>query len=133
MALETFKVLIVDDLQDCRWLVRLYLRNSPYHLIEASSASEALKVLKTRNIDLILMDLQMPEVDGYQTTTYLRQQGFRKPIIAFTAHAMSKEITKCFEVGFDEVLIKPIRKRDLLNTLHPYSKGKIPSSAPSCQ
>ena len=131
--METFKVLIVDDLPESRWLVRLFLRNSPYHLIEASSASEAIMVLKTRDIDLILMDLQMPEVDGYQTTTYLRQQGFRKPIVAFTAHAMHNEIAKCFEVGVDEVLIKPIRKRDLFNTLHTYSKGKIPSSAPSCR
>ena len=131
--METFKVLVVDDLPECRWLVELFLRNTGYQFVGAGSATEALFILKTHDVDLVLMDLQMPEVDGYQAVTYLRGQGFRKPIIALTAHAMNAEVTKCFDVGFDEVLIKPIRKRDLLNTLHPYFKGKNPASAPSCR
>lgn len=70
---------------------------------------------------MVLMDLQMPEMDGYQATQMLREQGYKKPIIALTAHAMKEDRRRCLESGFDDHLTKPVDRRSLLQTLSEYT------------
>ncbi len=116
--LQGKKILVVDDVSDNRLLISRYMRNTGAEIIEASSGAEALDMIQWARPDLVLMDIQMPLMDGYETTQKAREAGFEKPIIALTAHAMREEIEKCRNAGCDEVMTKPARRRELSNLIH---------------
>jgi signal transduction histidine kinase len=111
------KVLVVDDVKDNRVLIERYLRSTGILLGLAASGQQALADIKQRDWDAVLMDIQMPVMDGYEATEKLRKDGFKKPIIALTAHAMREELDRCIKAGFDRVLTKPIGKQDLIDNL----------------
>lgn len=113
-------VLVVDDSEDNRHLVSFYLQPTGVRVIEARSGDEAIDIVQAEELDLILMDIQMPVKSGYETTRQIRQMGVRKPIIAFTAHAMAEEAARCRASGCDNILTKPIFRENLLNLLDRY-------------
>lgn len=76
---------------------------------------------KHDDIDVVLMDIQLPKMDGYQVTTELRKQGFHKPIIALTAHAMQEEKEKCLRSGFDHYITKPVSIPILIRSIIKFS------------
>lgn len=91
----------------------------------AENGYAALKVFKEHVLDLVLMDLQMPDLDGYSTTSSIRaweaeQQKTRTPIIALSAFTSPEERTRAFEAGCDICLSKPIKKEVLLDTIYTY-------------
>jgi hypothetical protein len=118
--LPQMKVLVVDDVQDNQVLVRHLLEKAGAQVEVASDGQEAVRKALQSEYDLILMDLQMPVLDGYHATSELRHKGYTKPILALTAHALKEEQARCLRMGFNGFLTKPIRQNDLLSKLSAY-------------
>ncbi|HEX4924777.1 MAG TPA: MASE1 domain-containing protein [Bdellovibrionales bacterium] len=117
IKLENLSLLVVDDSLDNQVLVSRFLRMAGAKVDTASNGIEAVKKASLSRFDVILMDLQMPEMDGYEATKTLRRSGYRRKIIALTAHAMKEERRKCLESGFDEHITKPIDRNALLSMI----------------
>ena len=106
------RTLVAEDNPDLSFLMLQYLNELGFSADTASTGQEVIKVVRAANnrqepYEMILMDMQMPEMDGYTATRELRNTGFRGLIIAVTAHALSSDRAKCFECGCDEYLTKP--------------------------
>ena len=117
-------VLIAEDnLVNQRLAVRL-LEKRGHQVTVAATGLEALNALEKEKFDLVLMDVQMPEMDGLEATAAIREKekgsGFRQPIVALTAHAMKGDREKCLAVGMDGYLTKPIRPQELDHLLATY-------------
>lgn len=108
-------VLVVDDSDISRELVREALDTDKYDVLEASDGREALTVLERNRVDLILLDIQMPLMDGYQTISAIRRNRRWQaiPVIAVTAYAMMEDRQKALAAGFDEYIAKPLRVASL--------------------
>ena len=119
------RILIIDDSEDNRLLVMHYLARLGLVGEMASGGHEGIEKALAQPYDVILMDLQMPKMDGFETLRFLRQQGYRRPIIALTAHAMKGDREQCLENGFDEYLCKPLSKEDLQETLMKFLRPGI--------
>lgn len=111
------KILVVDDVSDNRLLIDRYLRSLNVQLLQASSGLEAIEAVEEYQPDLILMDIQMPVMDGYEAVRRIREKGFSNPIFALTAHAMREEKQKCLLAGCDLVLTKPVRRNELIQLI----------------
>ncbi len=115
--LKGAKILVVDDVSDNLLLISLYLRNTRSEVLQASNGFDAIKIVANHNPDLILMDIQMPTMDGFETVRRLRAGGFTKPILALTAHSVKEAGQDCLKAGYDGVITKPARKKELLTRL----------------
>jgi two-component system cell cycle response regulator DivK len=115
-------VLYVEDNPDNRLLVKRILLSEDYDLLEAIDASDALNVLKTARPDLILMDINMPDMDGYTLTARIRSlPGFRNvPIVALTANVMRGDKERTLEAGCDGYIQKPIDIDHLTREIEKY-------------
>ena len=109
------KILIVEDNPQNMRLVEMILRAKNYTLLRATDGEEALDVARGGRPDLIIMDIQLPKIDGLEVTRRLRKtQAFRRiPVIAMTAYAMKGDKEKAIEAGCDAYLSKPINTREL--------------------
>ncbi|MBF0370285.1 MAG: response regulator [Magnetococcales bacterium] len=121
-------ILLVDDSEDNRLLVQAFLQKSPYQLVMAENGAEAVASFKSERFDLVLMDIQMPVIDGYEATRQIRawestHQADPTPIIALTAHALAEESEQIKAAGCDLHLTKPIKKKRLLNVLEQFLHG----------
>jgi CheY-like chemotaxis protein/HPt (histidine-containing phosphotransfer) domain-containing protein len=115
-------VLLVDDGHDNRRLLALYLRDAGAEVTLAENGrigcDEALAAAATGDpFGVILMDMQMPELDGYGAAALLRAKGYTGPIVALTAHAMAEDRDKCLSAGCSDYLSKPVRRDLLLATV----------------
>ncbi|MEG3641456.1 response regulator [Magnetococcus sp. PR-3] len=122
-------ILLAEDADDNIFLIQRYLQKSGHTLDIAKNGVEAVHLAQKSRYDLILMDVQMPKVDGYQATATIRrweqQQAHpRTPILALTAHALEEDRRKSIEAGCDAHLTKPILKKDLLAALHKHIKQR---------
>lgn len=130
--LHAARILLVDDNKDNCNLIRLYLQNTPFLLTTASNGQEAVKTFCAEPCDLILMDIEMPVMDGYEASQKIRawEQGQHRrpvPIIALTAHAFIRFKKKCLDAGCSDFLTKPIKKSKLIETIvtHLQLSGRI--------
>jgi PAS domain S-box-containing protein len=116
-------LLAEDNAVNQRLAVRL-LEKRGHHVVVAGNGREALEALGKASFDLVLMDVQMPEMDGMEATAAIREKekdsGFHQPIIALTAHAMKGDREKCLGSGMDGYLTKPIRPPELDEILEDY-------------
>lgn len=124
MSLQGVRVLIVDDAEDNQRLIMRYLTKQGANAMSASNGIEACRMALAGEFDVVLMDIQMPEMDGYTATETLRSAGYNKPIIALTAHAMSEAKNKCLDVGCTDYLPKPINSRDLIETVAKHIENR---------
>lgn len=120
--LAGFKVLAVDDSRDNRELISTVLSSWGLDVTEAESGEEALTQALKEHFDLVLMDIQMPGLDGFGTLAGLRKQGFQGPVIALTAHAMKEDKDRSFAAGFLDHLTKPINSKVLLQAIQSHLK-----------
>lgn len=116
--------LIAEDEEDNFRYLEVALSISNASLIWARTGVEAVETFKRiGNIDLVLMDIKMPEMDGYAATREIKKINNKVPVIAQTAYAMSEEREKSSEAGCDDYIAKPIGYHDLLNIIHKYVPG----------
>ncbi len=112
------KILLIDDNAMNLTFTKSILSKSKFQVETAQNAQEAIQKIENAEFDLILMDLHMPEMDGYELTEKIRANPSEKikqtPIIALTAAATSNEINKCFDIGMNDFIIKPFKKDDLI-------------------
>ncbi len=114
-------ILVVDDVMDNQILIKRLLSRSGAKVDLASNGLEAIELALGNDYDLILMDIQMPTLDGHAATLKLRAKAYEKPIIALTAHAMAEERDQCLRSGCNGFLTKPIDHTLLLNTVALYA------------
>jgi PAS domain S-box-containing protein len=119
------RILVAEDGEDNRELVTAHLRRAGAVVSIAETGRLAVEAAKNEKFDVILMDMQMPELDGYGAARALRAAGIRIPIIALTANAMAEDRLKCLEAGCTEYLSKPISRGHLLRTLSRYLNGSV--------
>jgi PAS domain S-box-containing protein len=115
--LENLHVLLVEDSPDNQQLIWRILTKKGAKIEIAENGAEGLSMALKGHYDIVLMDIQMPLMDGYTATHRLRERGFSKPILALTAHAMSEVRQKCLQVGCNDHLPKPINAVDLVSAV----------------
>ncbi|QDT44696.1 Autoinducer 2 sensor kinase/phosphatase LuxQ [Gimesia alba] len=137
-CLRGIQILLVDDGKTNRDLISLVLENAHASVTCAENGEEALQEYDRGEFDLILMDMQMPLMDGYTATSTLRSRGCSLPIIALTANAMRGDRDKCLAAGCSDFLTKPINIESLLQTVvlnlpevRPSAKTQL-KQKPSC-
>ena len=116
------RILVVEDQEDNRRIVRDLLLASGYQLIEAMTGEEGLKMATTEKPDLILMDIQLPGMDGYEVTRRIKAKPELKhiPIIVVTSYALSGDDKKAFDAGCNGYVTKPFSPRVLLAKIREF-------------
>ncbi len=117
LSLNNVRILLVDDAPDNQLLIRRYLTKHGAIVESAENGMLGYRAALAGQHHVVLMDIQMPVMDGYTATQNLRDAGYRKPIIALTAHAMSEVRKKALNVGYSDHLTKPINSRELILTI----------------
>ena len=120
LQLPPGKILVVDDGEANRKLIRLILDRAGCTVDEAENGQIGFEKAIDGQYDVVLMDMQMPVLDGYQATQKLRESGYDKPIVALTANAMTGDQEKCINAGCNNFLAKPVNIDKLIETMHQY-------------
>lgn len=116
-SLEGVQILVVEDSPDNQMLITHMLERAGAKIDIANHGEEGVRKAMAGHHDVVLMDLQMPVMDGLTAARILRSQGYKKPMIALTAHAMSEFRDKCLEAGFDDHVAKPIHFDELVKAM----------------
>lgn len=106
-------IMVVDDDRNIRELIKIYLRNELYAVIEAAGGREALDVLERERIDLIVLDIMMPQLDGWEFCRQLKAMA-DIPVLMVTAKGESAHKIKGFQLGADDYMVKPFDPRELV-------------------
>jgi len=116
------RILLVEDQADNRKIIRDMLRGTDYEITEAENGEEALAAIAKQRPDLILMDIQLPIMDGYTVTRKIKGDPVLRsiPIIAVTSYALSGEEKKARDAGCDDYVPKPFRPRQLRAKIRQY-------------
>ena len=135
---RSFRVLLAEDNAVNQCVVEQMLLDTPYKVVMASNGREAVEIFRNRGADVILMDVSMPEMDGYEATEAIRAVEAecsmqRTPIIGLTAHAMENDRDRCLSAGMDDYLAKPVRMSALIEALSNHCDSDDEDSAETAQ
>lgn len=134
LQLPPARILLVDDGEANRQLICLVLRRAGAEVVAASDGQQAIELATGQHFDAILMDMQMPVMDGYTAASHLRAQGCTQPIMALTADAMEGSEARCRDAGCSHFMTKPVNLELLITTLNellpgsPHTKTDSPPS-----
>ncbi len=117
---EDKKILVAEDEETNYLFIEAILEDTKVKLFWAKNGIDAIEIFNQNNIDLVLMDIKMPEMDGITATKKIRETNSTIPIIAQTAYAMSEDKIKCINAGCDDYLTKPINHKVLLSIIEKY-------------
>ena len=109
-----FNILVADDHEHIRRLYEVTLEQNGYKPYTASNGREALSLLETTHIDLIVLDIMMPEMDGYMFLRTLRESGNEIPVLVITARDTAEDVRKAFTLGTDDFMVKPVDEIEML-------------------
>lgn len=121
-ALKSVRILLVEDSIDIQVLLKTFLKCAGAHVDAAENGREALERARSQEYDLVLMDIQMPIMDGHEAMQNLRKEGFNKPIVALSAHAMKAEQERCLANGFNDCIPKPVARDVLIGRLAHFAQ-----------
>jgi PAS domain S-box-containing protein len=139
------RILVVEDYPTNQQVVLKHLTHAGFHAVLAENGIQAVEAFKKAQFDLILMDIQMPEMDGYEATGKIREiekhlskdsaQPLRTPLIAMTAHAMKGYREKCIQADMDDYMTKPLKRKDLIAMVEKWTWGltSMPDPGPEKQ
>ena len=126
------KILIVEDDENIRELLRLYLEREGYDISEAENGAIGLSKWKAENPDMMLLDVMMPVMDGWQVIREIRDSGSSMPVIMITAKGETMDKVSGLELGADDYIVKPLEMREVvarvravLRRLSPDDSGKL--------
>lgn len=120
-ALNGLNILVVDDSADNQFLIGRLLKKRGATVDVADNGNEGVSKALAGEYSIVLMDLQMPEMDGYEATTKLRSSGYAKPVIALTAHALPEVKAQCLAAGYSDYVVKPIDTQTLIEKIQTWS------------
>ncbi|MHC5268792.1 response regulator transcription factor [Enterococcus sp. LJL98] len=109
-----FQILVVDDEKNTRKLMCAVLKNNGFTAFSAENGYEALAIIEKHKIDLILLDIMMPDMDGYELTQSLRQVGMNVPILMVSAKHEVQDRRKGFRLGIDDYMTKPVDEEEMI-------------------
>lgn len=109
-----FHILVVEDDKNTARLMKAVLKHAGYEVFAASNGKEALEITDKQHIDLIVLDIMMPVMDGYEFAEYIRRAGDNTPILMVTAKDLPEEKCKGFLVGTDDYMVKPVNEEEML-------------------
>lgn len=116
-SLDNVRVLLVEDSVDNQILISTFLNKARAVVETANNGEEGVEKALSSDYSIVLMDIQMPVLDGYAAFQKLKAAGYKKPVIALTAHALVKEKEKAFELGFTDYLTKPVNRQALVTAI----------------
>ena len=129
------RILLAEDNVVNQRVARAILERAGHGVVLAHTGQNALSLWEKQHFDLILMDVQMPDLDGFEATAVIRKKekdsGTHTPIIAMTAHAMSGDRERCLAAGMDNYISKPIHGRELLDLVTKYLQAAPPADMPA--
>ena len=116
--LQNKKILVVDDYEETQELTKIFLEFTSANIFLAQNGKQAVDCVMNETYDLILMDMQMPVMDGYSAILEIRKMGITTPIIAVTGLVRKEDEKRCFDVGCDAHLAKPYNRLGLIRSVY---------------
>ena len=117
--MHMFKILVAEDDLSTRKLLSAILKREGYEPVQARNGKEALEIMDHEHIDLLISDVMMPEMDGYELTETIRESGSLMPIMLLTAKSMPEDKHTGFLVGTDDYMVKPVDRQEMVLRIKP--------------